>query len=125
MNKKIHDPINITIGNRMRIARIELGMSQSDVAKPFGISHQQIQKYEKGMDSISANKLLHFAKFTKKPVAYFFDIEEINDNVASLESMDSTSLLSLSQALSLLNAKQCKAFIDLVSTMGEKNDTSN
>lgn len=65
--------VDIYVGSRIRIRRKSLGISQVQLADGLGITFQQIQKYERGANRISASKLYDAAKFLKVPVAYFFD----------------------------------------------------
>ena len=55
-----------------------MGLSQGAVAKSLGITFQQVQKYEKGVNALNANRLYQFAVFMHVPVAYFFEgLEQI------------------------------------------------
>ena len=69
------DPIDIAVGARIRIRRRQLGLSQSALADAIGLTFQQVQKYERGANRISASKLVHAAKALKVPVQYFFPSE--------------------------------------------------
>jgi len=60
------------IGQRIRLARKTLKMSQRDFAMSLGVSYQQIQKYERGNDRVSAGKIYIIAQLTNKPVSFFF-----------------------------------------------------
>lgn len=66
------DPIDIHLGARLTQRRRELGMSQSTLAERVGISFQQIQKYERGQNRISASRLHHLAAAMDTPIASFF-----------------------------------------------------
>lgn len=72
-SNKIIDPIDIHVGNRVRMRRMMLNMSQEKLGETCKISFQQIQKYEKGTNRISASRLHHFATVLKVPVAFFFE----------------------------------------------------
>ena len=61
------------VGRRVCEQRIRLGYSQSDLGNALGVSFQQVQKYEKGANRISASKLFEIARFFKSDIAYFFD----------------------------------------------------
>jgi len=58
---------------RLRAKRTELGLSQTQLANVIGTSFQQVQKYEKGTNRISAGRLWQVAKCFKVPVTYFFE----------------------------------------------------
>src|SRR5690348_15918815 len=61
------------VGARMRAARLEAGKSQTDVADAIGITFQQVQKYEKGTNRISAGTLHELSRLFDTPVQFFFN----------------------------------------------------
>jgi transcriptional regulator with XRE-family HTH domain len=61
------------VGARLRAARLEAGKSQTDVAEALGITFQQVQKYEKSTNRISAGKLHELSRLFDVPVQFFFD----------------------------------------------------
>ena len=65
--------IDLYLGKRLRIARITRNLSQHDLAKTVGITFQQIQKYEKGLNRISASRLYKFIKILGVTFEFFFD----------------------------------------------------
>jgi len=67
------DPIDVHVGRRMRLRRQELGMTQATLGDTAKVTFQQVQKYERGANRISASRLYTFAKVLKVPVAYFFE----------------------------------------------------
>ena len=67
------DPIDIHVGARLRLRRLLLGLSQSGLARPLGLSFQQVQKYENGNNRISASMLHHLANALDVPIGFFFD----------------------------------------------------
>jgi transcriptional regulator with XRE-family HTH domain len=66
------NPVDIEVGRRIRMRRLLTGLSQSDVARALGISFQQVQKYERGINRISASRLARLAAALEVPVSYFF-----------------------------------------------------
>lgn len=70
---RMKNPMDAHIGNRIRLRRQLLDMSQSDVAACLGITFQQLQKYEVGMNRVSASRLWDIAEVLKVPVSYFFE----------------------------------------------------
>lgn len=66
-------PIDIHVGERVRARRLLTGLSQDAFASKLGITFQQVQKYEKGANRISASRLYRISKILNVPVAYFFD----------------------------------------------------
>lgn len=67
------NPVDSHVGARVRIRRKMLGMSQQQLADALGLTFQQVQKYERGANRISASKLYGVAKALQVPVAFFFD----------------------------------------------------
>ena len=61
------------VSERVRARRKEVGMTQQTLAATIGVTFQQMQKYEKGTNRISAGRLLAIARALKMPVARFFD----------------------------------------------------
>jgi transcriptional regulator with XRE-family HTH domain len=66
-------PVDRHVGLRVRMRRKELGVSQERLAEALGITFQQVQKYERGANRVSASKLWEIAAALKTPVAYFYD----------------------------------------------------
>ncbi len=74
------NPVDAYVGNRLKIRRNELGISQTKISEMLGITFQQVQKYEKGLNRIGSSRLYEFSKILKVPVSYFFDGYEISSN---------------------------------------------
>lgn len=74
-DKKPH-PLDIAIGSRLRLRRKMMGMSQDALARRLGITFQQIQKYERGANSVSARRLLEFAQVLEVSPLYFYALSE-------------------------------------------------
>lgn len=67
------NPVDIHVGGRLRMRRSMLGMSQETLADSVGLTFQQVQKYERGFNRVSASRLYQFSKILDVPVSYFFD----------------------------------------------------
>jgi len=67
------DSVDVHVGQRLRVRRSLLGLSQEKLAEAIGLTFQQIQKYERGINRISAGRLFQFSKILDVPVAYFYD----------------------------------------------------
>ena len=67
------DPVNRFIGQRLRMAREISQFTLAQLSKELETSYQQIQKYERGLTSIPANRLWQYAIVLDKPISYFFD----------------------------------------------------
>ena len=81
MSSKNPNPIDVHVGNRVRMRRMLIGMSQERLGKELGLTFQQIQKYEKGTNRISASRLYRMAQILGVPVQYFF--EDLPASIAS------------------------------------------
>lgn len=66
-------PIDILVGQRLKLRRTILGLSQTEVANTIDVTFQQIQKYERGANRISASTLYRFAIALGVSVSYFFE----------------------------------------------------
>lgn len=66
------DPIDVSIGSRLRLRRLAMGFSQETLARALGITFQQIQKYERGTNRVFASRLFLLARVLRVPVSYFF-----------------------------------------------------
>jgi transcriptional regulator with XRE-family HTH domain len=91
------DPVDIHVGHRLRVRRSLLGLSQEKLADAIGLTFQQIQKYERGMNRITAGRLYQFSKILEVPITYFFDkfgSETSNQNFqAALSDNDQENLM--------------------------------
>jgi transcriptional regulator with XRE-family HTH domain len=67
------DQADAHIGSRLRERRVTLGMTQTELGKRLGISFQQLQKYEGGVNRLTASGLWRIAECLDVPVGYFFD----------------------------------------------------
>jgi transcriptional regulator with XRE-family HTH domain len=67
------NPIDKHVGSRVRMRRMMLAMSQEKLGEALGVTFQQIQKYEKGTNRISASRLQQSADMLQVPVAFFFE----------------------------------------------------
>ena len=66
-------PVDIHVGARVRLRRIELGMSQERLAAELGLTFQQVQKYERAANRISASRLYHIGKVLDVKVPFFYE----------------------------------------------------
>jgi transcriptional regulator with XRE-family HTH domain len=70
---KVPNPIDKHVGSRLRMRRMMLGMSQEKLGEAFGLTFQQVQKYEKGTNRISASRLQQAAHILRVSVPFFFE----------------------------------------------------
>ena len=72
MAKKTPNAIDRHVGSRLRMRRVLMGMSQERLGEHLGVTFQQVQKYEKGMNRMGASRLQHASRALEVPVEYFF-----------------------------------------------------
>ena len=81
-------PVDVHVGARMRQRRTLLGMSQEKLGTAVGLTFQQIQKYERGSNRISASKLYDAARLLEAPVSYFFEgLDETGEDFDRCDSV--------------------------------------
>ena len=101
----MEENFNVHLGKKLRMRRLSLGLTQTKVAQAINVTFQQIQKYEKGTNGVSSNRLMQLSNYLKVPITYFFedfkDFKEIkdigNDNLDLNYSFLSKTFSSLSK----------------------------
>src|ERR1700704_4076296 len=73
MVKKPLNSIDKHVGSRLRMRGMMLGMNQTKLGDALGITFQQVQKYEKGTNRVSASRLQHISHILQVPVTFFFE----------------------------------------------------
>jgi transcriptional regulator with XRE-family HTH domain len=111
------------IGERIRSHRIRAGVSQENLGKPLGITFQQIQKYEKGTNRVSAGRLLKIAEVLECDVMDFF--EGLQDSRTS-GAAEFSKFLSTKEGIAIVESmmkiksqKIRRAVIDIAETLAE------
>ena len=111
--QKSPNPVDKHVGSRVRLRRLMLDLSQTRLANALGVTFQQVQKYEKGTNRISASRLQHMSHVLKVPIPFFFEgLPSIAKG--SKKSPDApfpgyiSDFLASSEGLSLI-----KAFMDI------------
>ncbi len=66
-------PIDVHVGSRVRLRRTLLGMSQERLGEALGLTFQQVQKYERGVNRIGASRLYDLSRVLDVPISFFFD----------------------------------------------------
>ncbi len=66
-------PVDVHVGARVRQRRTLLGMNQTKLGQAIGLTFQQVQKYERGTNRISASRLFELSQVLDVPIQYFFD----------------------------------------------------
>ena len=79
----MEENFNKHLGNKLKLRRLALGLTQTKVAKAINVTFQQIQKYEKGTNGVSSIRLLQLSNYLKVPINYFF--EDFSDYLINIE----------------------------------------
>jgi len=116
-------PADTRFGHRMRERRMKLGMSQTELGAALGVTFQQIQKYERGVNRVSAGTLQKLAATLRVPIAYFFDNppgetdqpKVVEGKDESLRLQEISTLLIQEGSLESLYRRVLDAAIDLMS----------
>src|SRR5471032_2665826 len=119
--KKQANPIDAQVGNRVRIRRMLIGMSQEKLGELLGLTFQQVQKYEKGVNRIGAGRLFEVANILGVPIAYFYEgVLGAAETASVMEFLASSEGLHLSVAfMRIKDPKVRKRVIDLVKSLAE------
>ena len=72
-SRKGPNPIDVHVGSRVRLRRKLLGLYLETLAKAVGVTYQQLQKYERGVNRISASRLFNLSRALDVPVSFFFE----------------------------------------------------
>lgn len=110
-----------TVGRNIRLYRLAKSLSQSDLAQKLGITFQQVQKYEKGVNRVGSGRLYHIGTILGVPITTFF--EEASEAVAvkgsPLDSLDDPLSVRLVQAFSKLPDPRSRlALVTVAESMG-------
>jgi transcriptional regulator with XRE-family HTH domain len=89
---------DIELGKRIRLRRVEQRISQSELGAKLGITFQQVQKYEKGVNRVGAARLQRIADALDVPVTFFYGGDGDAREVESLLFLDSAFSLRLLRA---------------------------
>ena len=111
----MEENFNIHLGKKLRMRRLSLGLTQTKVAQAINVTFQQIQKYEKGTNGVSSNRLMQLSNFLKIPITYFFeDFKEFNYNKADNNSVDDLNFSFLSKTFSSLSRNQKEKILQVL-----------
>ncbi|MEZ5813386.1 MAG: helix-turn-helix transcriptional regulator [Alphaproteobacteria bacterium] len=130
--------MDIHVGQRLRVRRALLGFSQEKLAEAIGLTFQQVQKYERGTNRISAGRLFEISKILDVPVSYFFEqfgrqgsasggyaTQGLSDN--EQESFEHEDIMSRKETLELVrvyysveDAEARKDILKFIKSMAQK-----
>jgi transcriptional regulator with XRE-family HTH domain len=133
------NPVDIHVGSRVRFRRMLLGMSQEKLGERLGLTFQQVQKYEKGINRIGASRLFDLSQVLGVPVQFFYDEApgtvdmppaiQANPGERPTESyivefLNSRDGLELNKAfVRITDTKSRRAIVDLVRSLADDDRT--
>jgi transcriptional regulator with XRE-family HTH domain len=135
--KEAPNPVDKYVGSRVRMRRVLLGMSQEKLGEALGLTFQQVQKYEKGTNRVSASRLQQISKTLKVPPAFFFegvptgDLQKpgfAEDPLSSqvVDFLSTVEGLQLNRAFARIrDPKVRKKIIDLVVTLANADEAAS
>lgn len=127
------NPIDAHVGTRVRLRRMLLGMSQEKLGEHLGLTFQQVQKYEKGVNRIGASRLFDLARVLGVPVQFFYDEAPADHGEVAMapgfgerptesyvvEFLSTREGLELNKAfVRIADARVRRSIVDLVRTLG-------
>ena len=138
MAGKKPNPVDAHVGSRVRLRRMLLGMSQERLGESMGLTFQQVQKYEKGVNRIGASRLFQISKILDVPIQFFFEeaphigdgtpargMAEADSETFILEFLNSREGLELNRAfVKIADPKVRKSVVDLVRALSASSGTS-
>jgi transcriptional regulator with XRE-family HTH domain len=122
----VPNPIDVHVGNRIRMRRLLLGMNQETLANALGLTFQQVQKYEGGANRVSASRLSAMAEILGVPISYFFGDLRADDAEISpedqrwrdyLQRPETIEFIRLYYAIPDLRARQ--QFLEMTKTLAD------
>lgn len=133
------NPIDVHVGGRVRLQRMLLGISQEKLGERLGLTFQQIQKYEKGVNRIGASRLFDLAQVLGVPVQFFYDDAPVgalatqattfgergNDGYI-FDFLNTREGLELNKAfIRIGDQKARRAILDLVRSLADESSAEN
>ena len=103
----MEENFNLHLGKKLRMRRLSLGLTQTKVAEAINVTFQQIQKYEKGTNGVSSNRLMQLSSYLKVPITYFFeDFRNYSEIKNFSDDQDDLNYSFLSKTFSALSRAQ-------------------
>lgn len=129
--KKSPNPVDVHVGSRVRLRRMLVGLSQEKLGDSMGLTFQQIQKYEKGVNRIGASRLFRLSQVLDVPVQFFFEgmpviegpvamgMAEPKQEAFLYEFLNTRDGLELNRAfVKVTDTEVRRSLIDLVRSLG-------
>lgn len=130
MPKKKANPVDAHVGYRVRLRRMLIGMSQERLGELLGLTFQQVQKYERGINRIGAGRLFEVAEILGVPISFFYegvDGAQLSESgtvqsSAVMDFLSSNEGIQLSTAfMGIKDVKVRRRILDLVRSISGEN----
>jgi len=138
VTKKTTNPIDKHVGSRVRMRRVLIGMSQERLGDALGLTFQQVQKYEKGINRIGASRLQQISNILGMPVEFFFEgapatevragdgFNEVSDTPYVADFLASNEGVQLNRAfLRIRDPKLRRRVVDLVTAIAGEDELAS
>ena len=120
------NPIDLHVGARIRMRRKILGVSQERLADDLGLTFQQVQKYERGTNRVSASMLVRIAAKLQTTVGSLVGEDVVAEqDVAMLTALSTPGAIDLLRAYGQATPKGRKAILNVAKTLVEPDDTAD
>jgi len=120
------DPIDVAVGTRIRVQRRHLKISQDDLAQVLGLTFQQVQKYERGTNRVSASMLVRIAAKLQTTVGSLVGEDVLAEqDVAMLTALSTPGAIDLLRAYGQATPKGRKAILNVAKTLVEPDDSAD
>lgn len=116
-------PVDVHVGERVRRRRRAMGISQEKLGDLVGVTFQQVQKYEKGANRVSASKLFEISNVLQVPISFFFDgLASASPGPPISQAVHDPETSEIAEAVTRLPSRAKRAFRDLLLEVGDKNN---
>ena len=120
----MEENFNVHLGKKLRMRRLSLGLTQTKVAQAINVTFQQIQKYEKGTNGVSSNRLMQLSQFLKVPIIYFFeDYKDFKNTDSDEATNEDLNYSFLSRTFSSLSKAQKDKIFQILSNTSKFEKT--
>ena len=124
LRESMEETFNVHLGKKLRIRRLSLGLTQTKVAQAINVTFQQIQKYEKGTNGVSSNRLMQLSQFLKVPIIFFFeDYKEFKDVNLEDTMNDDLNYSYLSRTFTSLSKPQKEKILQILNNTSKLEKT--
>ncbi|VAW01055.1 Transcriptional regulator, Xre family [hydrothermal vent metagenome] len=93
VEKKVPNPVDVHVGARVRLRRLMVQMSQDRLGDQLGVTFQQVQKYERGANRVSASRLWRMSEVLEVPIDFFFDGIQAQSEAGGFADGDETPMV--------------------------------